>query len=79
MQAAYIQDAELAIRIRLLPSLASAAPDEVPHLFPLVAELLPVPEARDIIQYFENTYIGRVLPGGGVRAPLIPIQYGIII
>ena len=57
-----------------MPALASAASDEVPQLFPLVAELLPVPEARDLIQYFENTYIGRVLPAGGVQAPLIPIS-----
>ena len=73
LQAAYSQEAELAIRIRLLPALAFAAPNEVPHMFPLVAELLPVPQARDLIQYFENTYIGRVLPGG-VQTPLFPIS-----
>ena len=36
LQARYSQDAELAIRIRLLPALAFAAPDEVPQLFALV-------------------------------------------
>ena len=51
-----------------------AAPDEVPQLFALVAEQLPVTEARDLILYFENTNIGRVLPGGGIQAPLFPIS-----
>ena len=74
LQARYSQDAELAIRIRLLPALAFAAPDEVPQLFALVAEQLPITEARDLILYFENTYIGRVLPGGGIQAPLFPIS-----
>ena len=27
------------------------------------------------ILYFENTYIGRVLSGGGVQAPLFPNLY----
>ena len=72
--ARYSQDAEMAIRIRLLPALAFAAPDEVPQLFALVAEQLPITEARDPILYLENTYIGRVLPGGGIQAPLFPIS-----
>ena len=74
LQARYSRDAELAIRIRLLPALAFAAPDEVPQLFALVAEQLPITEASDLILYFENTYIGRVLPGGGIQAPLFPIS-----
>ena len=57
LQAGYSQDAELAICIRLFPALAFAAPDEVPQL---VAEQLPIPEARDLSLYFENTYIGGV-------------------
>ena len=61
LQARYSQDEELAIRIRLLPALAFAAPYEIPQLFALVSEQLPITEARDLILYFENTYIGRVI------------------
>ena len=64
MQAEYSQDQELAIRIRQIPALALAAPHEVPDLLAEVAAQLPTPEANDLIQYFERTYIGRTLPGG---------------
>ena len=75
LQARYSQDAELVISIRLLPTLAFAPPDGVPQLFALVAEQLDIPESRDLILYFENTYIGRVLPGGS--SPLFPSQCGV--
>ena len=68
------QDAKYAIRIKLLPALAFSTADEVPQLFSLVAEQLLIPESRDVILYFENTYIGRVLPGGGVQAHLFPFS-----
>ena len=68
MQAAGLQtvysDKELAICIRMIPSLAFAAPHEVPSLFAEVAAQLPTPEADTVIEYFERTYIGRTLPGG---------------
>ena len=59
----YIQDEELAIRIRMLPVLAFAAPHGVSHLFCDVQQL-SMPKATDLILYFENIYIGRILPGG---------------
>ena len=63
LQTVYSEDKELAIRIRMIPSLAFAAPHEVPSLFAEVAAQLPTPEADTVIEYFERTYIGRTLPG----------------
>ena len=74
LQVVYSQDQELAIRIRMFPALAFAAPFEVPNLFNEVAAHLPTPEADDIIQYFERTYIGRTLPGGAYQQALFPIS-----
>ena len=74
MQAEYSQDQELAIRIRQIPALAFADPHEVPDLFAEVAAQLPTPEANDLIQYFERTYIGRTLPGGAYQQALFPID-----
>ena len=74
MQAEYSQDQELAIRIRQIPALAFAAPHEVPALFDEVAALLPTPQANGLIQYFERTYIGRTLPGGGYQQALFPTE-----
>ena len=39
-----------------------------------MAAHLPTPEADDIIQYFERTYIGRTLPGGAYQQALFPIS-----
>ena len=74
MQAEYSQDEELAIRIRQIPALAFAAPHEVPELFVEVEVQLPTPEANDLIQYFERTYIRRTLPGGAHQQALFPID-----
>ena len=73
LQTQYTEDADLAMRIRLLPALAFAAQNEVPELLTLVAQQLPMPEASDLILYFENTYVGRFLPGGSFQAPLFSI------
>ena len=72
MLAEYSQDQELAIRIRQIPALAFAVPHEVPALFDEVAALFPTPQANGLIQYFERTYIGRTLPGGGYQKALFP-------
>ena len=73
MQGLYSQDQELAIRIRMIPALAYAAPHEVPDMFAEVAAQLPTPQADGLIQYFERTYVGRTLPGGAYQHPLFPI------
>ena len=74
MQAEYSQDQELAIRIRLIPALAFAAPHEVPDLFNEVAAQLPTPAADGLMEYFERTYVGRILPGGTYQQPLFPVE-----
>ena len=73
LQSEYNQDEELAIRIRLLPALAFAAPHEIPHLFYTVVQQLPMPQATGLVLYFQNTYIERILPGGTYREALFPI------
>ena len=72
LQTQYTEDADLEMLIRLLPALAFAAQNEVSELLTLVAQQLPMPEASDLILYFENT-VGRFLPGGSFQAPLFPI------
>ena len=58
----------------MLPALAFAAPHEVPHLFGDVVQQLPMPQATGLVLYFENTYIGRTLPGGTYQRALFPIE-----
>ena len=69
-QVAYSLDEELAIRIRMMPALAFAAPYKVAGLFAEVDGQLPTPERDDLIQYFERTYIRRTLPGGAYQQAL---------
>ena len=73
LQADYMHDEDLALRLRMLPALAFASPFDVPELFPLVLEQLNIPEALQLSLYFERTYIGRTLPGGGQINPVFPI------
>ena len=74
MQAAYNQDEELALRIRLLPALAFASPFDVLEVFGDVVQELPMPQATGLVLYFEKTYVGRKLPGGTYQDPLFPIE-----
>ena len=67
LQADYVQDEALALRIRLLPALAL-------ELFPQVIAQLAIPLAQDFALYFEHTYVGRRLPGGTFVEPLYPIK-----
>ena len=74
LQADYVQDEALALRIRLLPALAFASPLDVLELFPQVIVQLAIPQAQDFALYFEHTYVGRRLPGGTFVEPLYPIK-----
>ena len=58
LQAAYNQDEELALCIRLLPALAFASPFDVLEVFGDVVQELPMPQATGLVLYFEKTYIG---------------------
>ena len=57
----------------MIASLAFADPFEVPNLFAEVVSQLPTPQADQLIENFERTYIGRTLPGGAYQQPLFPI------
>ena len=59
LQADYIQDEALALRIRLLPALAFASPFDVSEIFPQVIAKLGIPQAQELALYFERAYIGR--------------------
>ena len=74
MQAEYIQDEALALRIRLLTALAFAAPFDVPESFPQVIVQLSISQAQELALYFEKTYVGRSLPVGTFVEPIFPIS-----
>ena len=74
LQTDYMNDEQLALRIRMLPALAFAPPFEVQELFPQVIEQLGIPASVELALYFEATYIGRTVPGGTQLTPLFPIK-----
>ena len=74
MQVYYSQDEELAIRIRIIPALAIAAPHEITCLFAELAWQLLTPETDDLIQDFERSYIRRTLKGGAYQLALFLIN-----
>ena len=64
----------MAIRLRIVPALAFASPFDLPNIFSQVIAQLNIPESAELSFYFENTYIGRTLPGGTQVAPLFSID-----
>ena len=74
LQTDYMNDEQLALRLRMLPALAFAPPLEVQELFPQVIEQLDIPASLELALYFETTYIGRTVSGGIQLAPLFPIE-----
>ena len=74
MQAAYNQDEELTLRIRLLPALAFASPFDVLEVFGDVVQQPSMPQATDLVLYFEKTYVGRKLLGDTYQNPLFLID-----
>ena len=74
LQADYINDEDLAMRIRQIPALAFVHPFDVYELFDRVALLLPpTPEAAELLDYFQRTYVGRTLLSGYYSEPTFPI------
>ena len=74
LQHQYAQDQQLALQLRKLAALAFALPFDVAELFPQVIVELHIPNSAELALYFENTYVGRSLPGGGQVAPIFPID-----
>ncbi|XP_076057300.1 uncharacterized protein LOC143034842 [Oratosquilla oratoria] len=58
LQTKYQTDADFSLQIRMIPALAFVPPEKVIEAFEKLQETLP-PEADAIIDYFEDTYIGR--------------------
>ena len=54
LQADYMQDEDLALRLCMLPALAFASPFDVPELFPQVIEQLNIPEATELALYLSK-------------------------
>ena len=69
----YTEDEEFAPKVRMLVSLAFVPENEVITCFNSLMLEFPS-SAIEIADYFENTYIGRVLPDHSRRIPQFPIR-----
>lgn len=54
----YMEDAQFALQIRMIPALAFVPADDVEEAFTSLTDHLP-DEAQPIVDFFEDTYIGR--------------------
>ena len=69
----YIENADFALIMKMLPSLAFVPEYQVIHYFNLLMEEFPT-FAIEIAEYFEVTYNGRLLPNHTRRTPPYPIR-----
>ena len=69
----YIEDPNFALQIKMLPSLAFVPEDKVIQSFTALMVEFPT-TAIEIADYFEDTYIGRILPNNTRRIPQFPIR-----
>ena len=67
------EDADFALQIKMLPSLAFVPEMEVVDCFNLLMQDFPE-NAFNLAKYFEDNYIGKKLPNGTRRIPLFPIR-----
>ena len=73
LQMQYINDRDFALSMKMIPAIVFVPPEDVPDAFEQMENVLP-PEAAPILNYFEDTYIGRQLRNGQRRAPLFPVR-----
>ena len=73
LQNGYQNDANLSLHIRMLTALAFVPVDDVLDYFEVLTDAMPQ-EAEPIVDYFEDTYIGRRVRRGR-RQPLIPLAF----
>ena len=69
----YQEDNNFALNIKMLASLAFVPENDVLSCFNILMQQFPE-EAITLAKYFENTYIGRVLPNLSRRTPMFPIR-----
>ena len=75
LREAYLGSEELRTSIKMMTAVAFLPPDEVVAGFEaLQASPHYVEAAAPIYDYFEDTYIGRPVGGGGRRAPRYPVE-----
>ena len=69
----YIENTDFALQMKMLPSLAFVPESQITQYFEILKEELPT-SAIEIVEYFESTYIGRLLPNDERRTPPFPIR-----
>lgn len=72
LQKKYMDDENFALKVRMLPALAFLPEEQVVAAFEKLSEIMP-PEAEPIVDYFEDSYIGRMRRGGR-KHPRFPIH-----
>lgn len=73
MKSRYDQDSEFALKLRLLPSLALVPPQDMIKTFEKLLDENIIPEeATELLNYFEDTWIGR-LDRKGRKSPMFNI------
>ena len=74
LQNRHRDDDEFNLKIRMLAAVAFVPTTDVIRAFESLSENLPLDApAQAIIDYFEDTYVGRLRPGGQRKNPLFPI------
>ena len=77
LQEQYVGDAQFALRLRMIAAVAFVPPHDVIDAFDEVADLIRLQYqavADDVLEYFEDTYIGRFRRNAPRRPPLFPID-----
>ena len=69
----YIEDADFALLMKIIPSQAFVPEDQVVHYFTILMSKFPT-SAIAVFEYFEDTYIGRFLSNHTRRKPHFPIR-----
>ena len=72
LQVRYKDDEDFAHKVRMLAALASVPEPDVINAFEAVSEDFPL-DAQAVIDYFEDTNIGRLRPGGYRLIPLFEL------